>query len=169
MINKSIADKLPRLDLREEAFRKYESYISRAISGSYTLNPQLDLAKPMNPHTFCTRFRDAILGYRRYHYPSEIIPKNYDVNLIKAFELADGNVLIENESADKATANLHAARDQEKILDIVRRKDLFPPDPEVYGREIFVDYDTPEQRNWLIDNSHGGGVDYPEKKQVGLM
>lgn len=108
-----------RHDLREPAFRKYEQYIADACNtGSFTLTPLLPdksgKLKPVKADTFVTRFSDAILAYRRYSYPSSLIPPNYDLSYIKARALANGKVLISNRLKDQqlsAKASLLRAGD----------------------------------------------------------
>lgn len=100
-------DVAPRFDLREPAFRKYEPYILRAIEyGTFTIDPAncfIDKhgnPKNIKPKTFCVRFTDALLGWRRYKYTSTI-PKNYPLNLISALELNNGKVKIINTKYDQ--------------------------------------------------------------------
>lgn len=105
--------KLPRIDLRVEAFRKYEPLIGRACYGSFTHT----LNSRIKPRTFITRFKDAILGFERYHYPSTLIPPNANLRAIKLFELSDGNVLVENTKADLAKMSaLPSASDHDKVV-----------------------------------------------------
>ncbi len=47
-------------------------------------------------NTFICRFYDAKTAYRRYHYVSRTIPKDFDLENLKCTELRDGSVLIEN-------------------------------------------------------------------------
>lgn len=84
---------LPRYDLREPAFRRYERYIQRATERSYIINPREELN--LSPNTFILRFRDAITGFKRYHY-SSTIPKDFEFKRIRLRETDNGEVLVEN-------------------------------------------------------------------------
>lgn len=90
---------LPRRDLREPAFRKYELYIARACSQSIIIDPQAELT--FTPSTFIARFRDAILAKKRYNYPSSLIPPSFDISKLEAAEIPNGRVLIKNKTEDK--------------------------------------------------------------------
>ena len=92
-------ERLPRKDLREEAFRKYEQDIALGCKGSYVLDPR-KFSRPMKAASYVARFTDAKRGYRVYGYQSELIPKNYDLDRVRAFELSDGTVQISNEIED---------------------------------------------------------------------
>lgn len=84
---------LPRYDLREPAFRRYESIIAEAVvKGSTTVDPQ---AMEMKTSTFIARFRDAVRGYRHYHYESSKIPSNIAFEL-RLEETTTGLVHIKN-------------------------------------------------------------------------
>jgi hypothetical protein len=84
---------LPRPDLREPAFRRYEIYISKIVNeGSFICFPQYDMH--IKPRTFIARFRDAILGFQRYHYDSFVIPKDANLNDLICVERSDGSVSV---------------------------------------------------------------------------
>lgn len=87
---------LPRFDLREPAFRRYERYIALACKGNLIVDPKAELG--VSSLTFCARFSDAILAKRRYKYSSAIIPDAFDLTLLRAVELDDGRVLLRNTS-----------------------------------------------------------------------
>lgn len=94
--------RLPRRDLREEAFRRYESAIAEGCVHSFTLDPkQYSKYGKMTPLTFICRFHDAILGYRRFNYPSTLIPKDFDVTKLHAVEIFGGLVEIINDNTEK--------------------------------------------------------------------
>lgn len=62
---------LPRVDVRVEAFRKYESVLAGAIQTGTCEVSALELCqRRINARTFIARIRDALLGYNTYHYPS---------------------------------------------------------------------------------------------------
>jgi len=92
---------LPRFELREPQCRRFEKLIGHAIKNpSLVLNME-NIAEViggsgMNSRTFKLRFEDALLGFRRYKYPSELIPRGYDLKVIKVQELAGGKVLVSN-------------------------------------------------------------------------
>jgi len=83
---------LPRYDLQERAFRKYEAAIAEACKGSVVITPPIK----MSAYSYMVRFRDACLGYRRYGYKSDMIPPGYDLTMLKPEVCADGKVLIRN-------------------------------------------------------------------------
>jgi hypothetical protein len=87
---------LPRPDLREPAFRKYESDIARACKGTIKISRELLLAMGIKPATYVCRFRDAILGYKRYSYQSAMIPSGFDFSNLRLAETTDGGVNIYN-------------------------------------------------------------------------
>lgn len=90
---------MPRYDLREPAFRRYEPYIAKALQGSYLLNPMAELG--VSPATFIARFRDAILAKQRFGYKSISVSCDaLELNVIRAYQTPDGNVTVENVAAD---------------------------------------------------------------------
>lgn len=96
-----------RSDLCEAAFRKYESFIARAAnSGTFVLDPKSAIMskngeyKALKAATFCTRFTDALRGYKLYSYPSNCIPSAFDCGCLKARPTTDGRVMIINSAAD---------------------------------------------------------------------
>lgn len=88
---------LPRRDLREEAFRKYESFIARACYKPIFVDPKVEMDPPLAATTFAARIRDAILAKRRYGYSSTIIPE-IDLSQLEVLEYSDGRVLIQNKT-----------------------------------------------------------------------
>src|SRR5260370_30569193 len=116
-------DVLPRYDLREKAFKKYERYINQALHEAYTFDPILVMQ--VRPTTFICRFRDAILGFQRYHYPSILFSQSADFAAIRLYETSDGKVSIVNTRlaglAAKETQGagfLHDSRDISRIMEI---------------------------------------------------
>lgn len=81
----------PRFDLRESAFRRYEKYIARAYNETIIIDPFLELG--IKPDSFVCRFKDAVLGYTRYHYQSHLIPSDA-VLIFRVTPLLDGTVEI---------------------------------------------------------------------------
>ena len=167
--NEPNSPQLPRPDLREHAFRKYEHLISKACFGSFNFDPTdiNNILRPMTAHTFACRFRDAILGFRRFGYISRIIPKDYDVNLIKVYELQDGTVFIKNESADALASTTIRASDHKRILEILAGKELTTG--KYYGLEFFITYTNDAERDWVMQQSGTSAQDLPEKKQISLL
>jgi hypothetical protein len=93
---------VPRPDLRETAFRRYEIFIAEAavkktLIVDFSRFPCGPKKTVRLPRTFIARFNDAKLGYKRYCYSSTLIPKGFDVANLLATELSDGTVLIENQ------------------------------------------------------------------------
>jgi hypothetical protein len=154
-------DALPRPDLREKAFRKYERYINRALHETYELDPAIELR--MKPHSFIVRFKDAVLGFQRYRYSSIFFSHDTDFKPIKLYELANGYVRIVNESlADsllsKANVNsslLHVSRDMLRILEIAKQYHLHAREDQT-----FVQYSTPEERTKMINLQTDHDGDY---------
>lgn len=62
-------NKLPRVDLREGAFRKYEPFIAKASKQRTIFTPST-MTTPMKPQSFIARFRDAVRGYKLFKYHS---------------------------------------------------------------------------------------------------
>ena len=90
------AEEKPRYSQSEESFRRYESYIGQATKGSLEINPKL-LPKAMKQSSLAVGIREAIGGYKRYHYHSKVIPLGYEMRRIRVVELVNGNVLLKNE------------------------------------------------------------------------
>jgi hypothetical protein len=88
---------LPRTDLREPAFRRYEQHIAAALKGSTIIDPA-----PLKAVTFCARFKDACLGFEKYGYASDVIPTGAWLRVIKPLELPDGKVLLQNRALPPA-------------------------------------------------------------------
>lgn len=82
---------LPRFDLREKAFRRYEKYIAQACQDVVIMHPFLDLG--IKQDSFVARFKDAVLGYLRYRYDSKVIPTNAPL-VFRVTPLLDGTVEI---------------------------------------------------------------------------
>lgn len=100
----SLESELPRFELREAQCRRFEKLIGEAIKTPTLLLSMDNISEViggsgMNSRTFKLRFEDALLGFRRYHYPSEVIPIGYDLRLIKVVELAGNKVAIKNAAA----------------------------------------------------------------------
>lgn len=90
--SQSIDPDLPRFDLREEAFSRYELYIAKACLGEYVVDPS-QLPRPVKPMTFIARFKDAIRGYKLYNYKSSAIPRNHSL-VFRLAETSNGLVRI---------------------------------------------------------------------------
>src|SRR5512146_2172573 len=107
---------MPRFDLREPAFRKYETFIAQACyQHEFKVNPMMRLR--VSPATFVARFRDALLAYKTYGYHSDAIPKGAVLSGIKAFELVGGvDVLIKNETMCTAQAQVQNSTAAEQLV-----------------------------------------------------
>lgn len=108
---------LPRRDLREPAFRKYEPYIARGCSQSYELDPQVEMK--FTPATFVARFRDAVLAKKRFHYLSTIIPATFDLANLEAAELENGHVLIKNKTEPIALVHETLPLSEQDVITIM--------------------------------------------------
>src|SRR5690349_1249842 len=100
-LNVTQYDRMPRFDLREPAFRRYEPFMAEAaVKGQVIVHPyEFPASKTRQmkkANTFICRFYDAKTAYKRYHYVSRTIPKDFSVENLKCTELRDGSVLIEN-------------------------------------------------------------------------
>lgn len=152
------SDILPRFDLREPAFRRYESFIAKACKGSYELRPT-EFDEPRSARTFCMRFRDAVLAFKRYGYFSDAIPKGYNIDNIRALETTRGTVLLENLAADSVKATSFgelAFSDMPRILSALKVFDDFPFDPSrpklIPRPDRFnVSFSTPEEKAALTE------------------
>lgn len=154
------AKPLPRYDLREPAFRRYERYIARACEQDMLV---IDVSKDrvtageriITARSFCLRFRDAVMGYLRYHYKSDMIPPGYPVNLLKCMEVGQFHVRIENRgrsqflanrmlnASDKAAVEALCKRITDESAAAVERKEI------VERKEHLVVWNTVEERDWL--------------------
>lgn len=97
---------LPRPDLREGPFRKYEPFILAALEGSCKANP----FPTQTATTFACRFKDAILGFKRYKYLSKI-PEDADLDCIKVQPLDNGQVWLLNTKKDMELKERRLARE----------------------------------------------------------
>ncbi len=98
-------ERLPRIGLREHRFRKYEELIARvAKHGGLTINPKEFGEGRASAITFITQFNDAMLGFEKFKYVSDKIPRGFSRKTIKCYERRDGSVEIEN-NAMKMAAN----------------------------------------------------------------
>jgi len=146
---------LPRYDLREQAFRRYERYIAMACSEMVFI---LDLKKEFeragrrapSPRTFALRFRDAIIGYLTYHYESDTIPANATgyLDKIRVEELDGGRVRILNPGRELMLTmdkNTYSATQQDRVIELFEKLH----DRTLDGK-FYVRYDSPEQLKWLL-------------------
>ena len=147
-------DALPRFDLREKPFRKFERYINRALHETYELDPYVELH--LKPHSFVIRFKDAILGFQRYKYESILFTQEADFKSIDLYELSNGWVRIVNDSSyNKPTEILHCERDHDKLLALA----VVYHKREANG-QTFFQYNTPDQRQqWLAMQQPAGDYD----------
>ena len=150
-------DALPRFDLREKPFRKFERYINRALHETYELDPYVELH--LKPHSFVIRFKDAILGFQRYKYTSRLFDQEANFKAIRLYELPNGWVRVVNENnnltASDPTKLLHCERDHDKLLALVKSYHL----RELDG-QVFFQYSTDQQRQqWLAMQQPAGDYD----------
>jgi hypothetical protein len=141
---------LPRFDLREEAFKKYELVISEACkTNELCIDPKTIFARSLKPHSFITRFHDAILGYLRYGYSSEYLDPSFNYSALKAFETPDGQVLIRNSEFGHSSFSRLSADNPEKLvatlLNLRATKGEIPMQTPVH-------FSSPEQLEWLKAN-----------------
>lgn len=116
---------LPRHDLREPAFRRYENCIAKAATQRQLILSFLELpmgltGKRASCKTFVARFADAKLGYKRYGYKSYLIPKNFDVDNLVAYEMTQDSVVIRNYALSTAPIVPILSSDHETIMRIIR-------------------------------------------------
>ena len=90
-----------RESINETSFRRYEGWIGDATKGSVSVDPMM-LPKPKKQASFAVGLREALRGYKRYHYKSEKIPFGYDMSRIQVLELKDGKVMLRNEYEDRS-------------------------------------------------------------------
>lgn len=111
---------LPRRDLRESYCRRYERYIATACEGDVVVDPKAEVG--LSAATFRARFADAVLGFRRYKYPSSLIPKDFDISLLVAYEIDDGRVLIKNTSilTSEPKSLTKPSISEQQIIDIMK-------------------------------------------------
>lgn len=91
---------IPRIGLREDAFRRMEGYMASACAGTVDVVVANHLPK-MKPQSFITAFNEARKGFRDYGYHSSAIPAGYDLMKIKPQELDNGNVRLSNTFQDE--------------------------------------------------------------------
>ena len=133
---------LPRYDLRETAFRRYEALIAEACRGSFTYDPFI---MGIKPRTFVARFRDAILGYKRYGYESFVIPKDFNLDSITCVELTDGRVHIRRMVFDNQPSYKTCPTDESVIAlmtSIAKR--------EIVDLPVLVSYQSPDERDRIL-------------------
>jgi len=107
----SYPDILPRLELREPAFRKYEYFLAKAVQGSYRISAEevraMGTTKPMNNRTFKLRITDAKTAFERFGYKSKRIPPGYPMRNVKFYETEDGGVQCINLNTERAAVHAH--------------------------------------------------------------
>ena len=138
---------LPRHDLREVAFRKYEPYIAAACNGSTTFDP----AKlGLKPRTFIARFNDAVLGLTRYHYKSNYVPTSFDFKHLHLHELTDGQVYVKN----TLIRDVLSASNHDAVMALAQR---------LTAKTEFgswkISFATADERAWLLSLNRTHGLD----------
>lgn len=106
---------IPRKDITEPAFRRYEELIARALNECFEYHPS---KMNLKPSTFIARFRDALTGVRRFKYSSSLFDVTKDdimyllskvrVDLLKGLDnvYIHNAIVIERDKVAKAL-NLH--------------------------------------------------------------
>lgn len=135
---------LIRIDLREPAFRRYETFIAQAALQYKTTISILDIGN-RKPSSFVLRFTDAVLAYRRYKYPSTLIPPDANLSMLRAKEMADGTVVITNHSIQPSSDIL--ASDKVRVHSL-----LAALTARTIHRGV-VKYSTPTEHAWLMSLS----------------
>lgn len=160
-------ERLPRPELTEPAFRRFEHIIARvAVERTFHIPPALFPAgkssarKRMSSTTFCSRFRDALLAYKLYKYTSMQIPRGCDLSAVRCFQNRNGSVTVENELAgvgiiqtavavDLNKPSFYHAKDRDTILTLIN--EMQKP-TTIIGTSHDIHYDTPTERDWLLSN-----------------
>lgn len=131
---------LPRIDLRESAFRKYEHTIAKASYGKVVVVPEGKKAQ-----SYIARFRDAVRGYRLYSYSSTLIPPGCPLEFRLA-ELEDGSVEITPRwDVTAKRSGTPAAGDVEGVKELCRKLVV----GEVTG-PVAVTFLAPEEKAFLL-------------------
>jgi len=160
---------LPRFDLREPAFRKYERVISKALESTEIIVDPRSVAaegRPMNAYTFCRRFKDACSAFRRFGYASQLISRSQDLGVLRVSETAQGQVRIRNMSkfslAPSALASggaqaevaLPRVKDWDKLVELAKAMDAHAvavSSGKADGcMEQTFSYDTDEERDRVL-------------------
>lgn len=149
---------LPRRDLREPAFRRYEYLISKACKGQVTVNPA-DYKQSAN--TLMLRFKDAVLGFKRYRYMTNIVPVDHPLKF-KLHELSDGQVLI-MQVEDISQAMVPIVFDREWLL-----KHGLPGIKTGAFKGIKFQLITDEDFKWLEEQKATQFDIYNERKGMGV-
>jgi len=141
--------KKPRYDLREKAFRRYEGDIGKACLAERTV---VTPSMRQGPDTYCMRFKDAILGYIRYGYKSDVIPRGINLKEIVALPLQDGNVLLENRNFTNAklfkqNSDVLPANDLPGLKVFMKRYQMMQVPPGMY----IVSYQNAHEQKGAMD------------------
>lgn len=157
-MNNQPFDALPRFDLREKPFRKFERYIARAMNETYEIDPFMELK--LKAHSFVVRFKDAILGFKRYKYDSMLLNQSMDFDCIKLYELPTGWVRVINTNlavplgGSSSSELLHCVRDRDKLLAIAKEYHYH----RLEG-QTFFHYDNEAQRQeWIAMQTPSGDL-----------
>lgn len=143
---------MPRRELSEEAFRRYEKYISEAQQNSLcvwdlTLLNDPNFKRPMGYATFIARLHDAITGFRRYHYYSTLVDSKFDwKNLTIGYNRA-GHVVVDNKKVSTFVSRLCISNQEVLLKEIPKRLAELSSNPDVI---ILVYYDSPSEREWAV-------------------
>lgn len=155
---------LPRFELREDQFRRYEQDLADACYASKVVDPARYAGKKKrtpSAHTLAVRLRDAKLAYRVYGYKSTLIPTGYDLENITVRETADGRVLLSNKKADIQRAVHASSNPSPSVVSNTNLTNIIPFNEAnvltlakgLSARKIdgvhYIAYETPEQLAWL--------------------
>lgn len=89
----------PRPTLLEPAFRRFESHLAQACTGSFSLDP-VTMMPPLKPSSYVSQARDAKRAFQMFKYRSALIPKDYPLARISLCA-RDGLVIWANPYEDR--------------------------------------------------------------------
>lgn len=140
---------LPRADLREKAFRKYEPFLTQALAQPEGFwNPSTAFERPIRAATFISRFRDAALALRRYHYKTSI-PQDATFDHIVLAEDIAGNVFFVNTRLNPTdTKQSLAVADKAAIIDL-----FIKLEGELRGQCFLLTTASQEEVDWLVSTA----------------
>jgi len=91
---------IPRKELSERAFRRYEVVIAEAQRKAiHIVDPEVIIngeATLIAPRTYAERLKDAMRGFQRFHYSSQVVQPGLDAKLFRILVGVDGKVYIRN-------------------------------------------------------------------------
>lgn len=149
-----------RHSLSEKAFRRFEDYIAAATKGSYIIDP---LEKEnIRASSFLTGIREAVLGWKTYHYPTKKWGIDCDLDRI-TFRLGeDEKVIAENKWADR----LNKKREQEMSVVVANDKLVWQQQKEAFQTEVRLGFDRKEELLKTLEQIDKGQEPNPWKNLV---